>query len=49
MTRYIIAAVAFVILIALAVPGFAGVPSDEDLKTSAGVEKLFSDIQQESN
>ena len=49
MTRYIIAVFAFIILIAVAVPVFAGISSDVNLNTSEGVEKFFSEEQQNSN
>ena len=49
MTRYIIAAFAFIILVALAVPGFAGIPADHELKTSADVSQFYDENQQNSN
>jgi hypothetical protein len=49
MKRYIVAAFAFIILTAVAIPAFAEIPSDNDLKTAPGIEKLFADEQQGSN
>ena len=49
MTRFIVAAFTFILFAVVAVPVFADVPSEYDLKTNAGVEKLFTQEQQDSN